>query len=154
MPSSLKTLITIPLLVYCSFALADTTEVYHWVDENGVSVFSQTGPNEASGEVRKLALEGSPPAGYDPDDDIFGVEEQAARMKALREGMEERRQARVEAQRRAEAQRPVPQYREQPMWGYGIRYPGYPVRPPIWPGEPVVTPHRTAPFLPSPDFWD
>ena len=140
------------------WALADTTEVYHWVDENGVAHFSQTGPNDAGGEVRKLALENPVPSGYDPDEDIFGVEQQAQRMKELRESMEAKRQARLEAQRKAEAQRPVVIYQQQPAYRFGTWIPGLPSRPPVytpvWPGYPVPEPYPSVPFLPSPGFDD
>lgn len=154
---------TISILVLAGILLpggasAEATEVYHWVDEDGVSHFSQTGPNNASGDVRKLALENPVPSGYDPDEDIFGVEQQAQRMKELRESMESKRQARLEAQRKAEAQRPVVIYQQQPAYRFGTWIPGWPGRPPVYPpvspGYPVPEPYPSVPFLPSPGFED
>ena len=141
-------------------AVAQTTEVYHWVDEDGVAHFSQTAPAKAEGEVRKLALEDTTPADYDPDADIFGVEQQAERMRELREAREERRLARLEARRKAEEQRPIIIYQQQqPAYRYpGYFYPGLPGRPPgippIWPSPPVPEPYPSVPFLPSPGFDD
>jgi len=116
-------------------------EVYSWVDENGVTHFSDTRPEDAARPVRKLMLENPAPA--DPDEDVFGIEAQAARMQALRETMEARRSAALEARREA-AQQPVVQYVEQPGYGYPIfSLPGYPVRPPT---RPPVRPPRPEPY--------
>jgi hypothetical protein len=123
-------------------------EVYTWVDENGVTHFSDTGPEDSAQPVRKLMLENPAPA--DVDEDVFGVEAQAARMQALRETMEARRSAALEARRQA-AQQPVVQYVEQPGYGYPIfSLPGYPARPPYRPPTrpPRPEPYPSAPFKP------
>ena len=126
-------------------------EVYSWVDENGVTHFSDIGPEDASQPVRKMMLENPAPA--DDGEDVFGIEAQTARMQALRETMEERRSAALEARRQA-AQQPVVQYVEQPRYGYPIfglpGYPGYPARPPERPPErpPRPEPYPTVPFKP------
>lgn len=153
--------IAVPVAVLSvATAAAQTVEVFHWVDENGVFHFSQTEPPDMAGEVRKLALEDTTPADFDPNADIFGVEQQAQRMRELREDREQRRLARLEARQRAEEQRPVIIYQQQqPAYRFpGVWFPGLPGRPPgvppMWPQRPVPGPVPSAPFLPSPGFDD
>ena len=129
------------LLASAAASEIQALEVYSWVDENGVTHFSDTGPEDAS------QLENPAPA--DDGEDVFGIEAQAERMRALRETMEERRSAALEARRQA-AQQPVVQYVDQPRYGYPIfglpGYPGYPARPPERPPRPE--PYSTVPFKP------
>ena len=59
---------------------AMATEIYHWVDENGVSNFSSTAPPGLAEEVNKMTLEDTTPPDYDPEEDRYGVAAQAERM--------------------------------------------------------------------------
>jgi hypothetical protein len=54
------------------------TEVYHWVDENGVAHYSQHAPAADVAGVSKMILEDTTPPDYDPEEDRYGVEAQAA----------------------------------------------------------------------------
>jgi len=135
---------TISLLAIVAGAAASAQEIYHWVDENGVQHFSQTAPAGGINNVSTLTLADSTPPDFDPDEDRYGVEAQAERMKAMREEMEKRREERREAQRNA-AQQPVVQYQQParyaaPYWWH--RPPVYP-KPPLIPQPPVVEPYPT-----------
>jgi len=124
------------------------TEVYHWVDENGVSHYSQNAPGTDVAGVSKMTLEDTTPPDYDPEEDIYGVEAQAERMALLREEMAEKREAQRERERNA-PQQPVVQY-QQPSYGYGYSdflYPPYYPRPPLRPVQPIE-PAPTFPFRP------
>jgi hypothetical protein len=151
------------LFLFAGFvAAAHAAEVYHWVDENGVHHFSQTQPDEPSGDVSTMAVESEPPPGYDPEADIYGVEQQQERMAEIRAEMESRRQERLEERRRAARQQQPVQYAPQSGYSYsfpGFWYPGYPDRPPVRPEPPeppVVEPHPSVPFRPpgSPKPYD
>lgn len=140
------------LLVFLCGLLASVvhaTEVYRWVDENGVVHFSQTAPNEPGEEVDKLALQDTRTSDYDPDQDIYGVAAQAERMKALREDLDAKRQASLERQREA-AKQPVVQYRQPERYGYPIFWDARP-RPPLRP-VPLPGPVNPPPasLLPRP----
>jgi hypothetical protein len=86
------------------------TEVYHWVDENGVSHFTQSAPTAEVSGVRKMIVEDTTPPDYDPEEDRYGVAQQQERMAALREDMKERREAEQKRQRDAAARQPAVQY--------------------------------------------
>lgn len=120
-------------------------EVYHWVDENGVPHYSQERPDENIAGVRKLQLEDTTPPDYDPEEDRYGVEEQAERMAGLREDRQARRDEARERQLNA-PQPPVVIYQEPYYPGYLNRLwlpPAYPW-PPVRPEPPIAVPYRTA----------
>ena len=87
------------------------TEIYHWLDENGIPNFSQERPDGNIPDVSILYLEDTTPSDYDPEEDRYGVQAQAERINALRDEMEQRRNAIRERQQIAAQQQPV-QYRE------------------------------------------
>jgi hypothetical protein len=123
---------------------APAQEIYRWVDEQGVVHFSDTAPGGASGEISTLTLDGSPPAAYDPEQDIYNLAATGQRMQALRDEMAAQRDARRE---RAAAQPPVVvQYPEQQHSGYanGYLY-GYPRPPGGHPGRPPFRPPHGPP---------
>ena len=138
-------LLMILLVLLCGLvaSVVHATEVYRWVDENGVVHFSQTAPNKPGEEVDKLALQDTRPSDYDPDQDIYGVAAQAERMKALREDMEEKRQASLERQREA-AKQPVVPYRQPERYGYPVFWDAGP-RPPLRPVPPIALPGPVNP---------
>ena len=123
------------------------TEVYHWVDENGVSHYSQNAPPGDVQGVSTMILEDTTPPDYDPEEDRYGVAAQAERMASLREEMAEKREAQLERQRNA-PQQPVVQYQQPYQYGYSPfwRPPYYP-SPPLRP-EPPIAPAPTFPFRP------
>jgi hypothetical protein len=113
------------------------TEIYRWVDADGVVHFSQTAPAGAVGGVRRETVENPVPSGYDPEQDIYDVAGQQERMQALRAEQERRRSERRE--REAQAAPPpasAPQGQGYPVyWG-----PGYRPRPPLRPRPPIDRP--------------
>ena len=127
------------------------TEVYRWVDDDGVIHFSQNAPRADVGQVEKMTLDDSAPAGYDPEEDIYGVEAMAAEMALLREQMEERREQAQERNQNTD-QRTVVQYQPAVQYGYPYLgtplYPGY--RPPLRPKPPPPRPdpYPSLPFSP------
>ena len=135
------------LLAFCVSMPVLATEVYHWVDENGVSHYSQNAPPGDVPGVSTIILEDTTPPDYDPEEDRYGVEAQAERMAALREEMAEKREAQRERQRNA-PQQPVVQYQQPYNYGYSPfwRPPYYP-SPPLRP-EPPIAPAPTFPFRP------
>ena len=134
-------------------------EIYRWVDENGVVNFSQTAPPSPDLVTEKVTVQDDRPSDWDPEADIYGVEEQAARMQARREDMEKKRQDRIE-QKNREQSLTAPQYREPEtynypfFWGTGIRpvpplRPRPPIaRPPTEPGGPIRPPGFIIPPRP------
>lgn len=144
---ALKKPLILLLVVSCGFACVavHATEVYRWVDEDGVFHFSQTAPLKVEAEVDKLALQDTRPSDYDPDQDIYGVEAQAERMKALREDMEEKRQASLEREREV-AKQPVVQYRQPERYGFPVYWnPGLRPKPPLKPVPPIALPGPVNP---------
>jgi hypothetical protein len=131
------------LAAFCAGLALDSalaTEVYRWVDEDGVVHFSQMAPPGQETDVSKMSLADTRPSDYDPDADIYGVAEQEKRMKAMRDDMEQRRQDRLERQRQAASQAPV-QYRDYESYGYPVYWnPGLRPKPPLRPVPPIARP--------------
>lgn len=134
------------LLVLSASPLA-VAEIYRWVDDNGITHFSQMPPDHLVTDVSQLTLPDTRPSDYDPERDIYGVEAQAERMRELREERQAKRQARLERQRAAQKYQPV-QYRDQ-YYGYPFYRPGWVnPRPPLRPNPPVIRPPEM--LLPTP----
>ena len=121
-------------------------EVYHWVDEQGVDHYSQERPPAEVTGVRVLLLEDTTPTEFDPEEDLYGVEEQAIRMAALREEMQQRREAAAERERTA-PRPPVVIYPE-PYTSWPWLTPAYPWRPPRPHPPPIAVPFPTATLAP------
>jgi len=135
-------------LVFLASSPAVATEIYRWVDENGVANFSSTAPPGDVGGVSKMNLEDTTPPDYDPEKDVFDVEGQAERMAALREEQAARREERRKRQRDAVQQQPV-QYRDPYQYGRPLFWqPPYYPRPPERPEPPIAVPYETVPFRP------
>jgi len=125
------------------------TEVYHWVDEDGVSHYSQSAPGADVAGVSKMILEDTTPPDYDPEEDRYGVKAQAELMASLREEIAEKREAQRERERNA-AQQPVVQYQQPYRHGYSsFWYPPYYPSPPLLPVHPIAPePAPIYPFRP------
>jgi hypothetical protein len=135
-------------MVLLASSAVPATEVYRWVDENGVPNFSSTAPSGNVGGVSKMTLEDTTPPDYDPEEDRYGVSAQAARMASLRKDMKDKREAERRRQRNASQQQPV-QYREPYQYGRSLFWrPPYYTRPPVRPERPIVVPYETATFRP------
>ena len=129
------------LLAFLASSPALATEIYHWVDENGVSHYTQSAPPADVAGVSQVVLQDSTPPDYDPEEDRYGVQAQAERMASLREEMEEKREAQRERERNT-AQRTVIQYQQPYQYGYSsfLRPPYYPW-PPLRPEPPIAVPY-------------
>jgi len=141
------------LTALACFALAITdnlfaTEIFHWVDANGVNHFSESPPptdtNISNSQVRTLEIDGSQPASYDPNEDRYNVAAQAEAMQAIRDKLAEDRKNR-QPEPPSPAENTIEFYPEQ-YGGNGILYPpGYRPMPPNWgqnrpPGRPPNRP--------------
>jgi len=136
------------LLTVSLSAPASAAEIYKWVDENGVTHFTQMPPNPSITGVSQPTLRDTRPSDYDPEQDIYGVEAQAERMQQLRDERKEKRQARLEREREARKQQAV-QYRDREYYGYPVYRPGWVnPRPPLRPTPPVARPPEI--LLPMP----
>jgi len=126
---------------------AAATEVFRWVDENGVIHFSQSAPQGNDEKVEVMTLDDSRPPGYDPEEDLYGVEAMAEEMSLLREEMAEKRDLARERQQNS-AQQPVVQYQQPVQYGYPyFGYPAFPgTRPPVRPKPPRPQPPRPEPY--------
>jgi hypothetical protein len=133
------------LALTASMPLA-ATEVFHWVDENGVPNFSQQAPGGRTSGVSQLTVDGVAPPGYDPEEDVYNVKAQQERMQALREEMADRREASAERQRNQPQQ--TAQYRNIGYSNPLFWNPPYNPRPPIEPQPPIAQPYPTVPFRP------
>lgn len=121
------------------------TEVFRWVDENGVIHFSQNPPPGNDERVEVLMLDDSPPPDYDPEEDLYGVEAMAEEMSQLREEMAKKRDLARERQQNNSQQTAV-QY-QQPVQ-YGYPYLGRP----LFPGaRPPNRPRPPRPERPQPE---
>lgn len=121
-------------------APAVAEEIYKWMDEYGVTHFSQMPPDHSVTGVSQQVLRDTRPSDYDPDKDIYGVEAQAERMQQLYDEKEKRRQARLEREREARKQQVI-QHRSQNFYGYPIYRPGWVnPQPPLLPVPPVARP--------------
>ena len=139
---------TLFLLVLMASSPVLATEVYHWVDENGVSHYTQNAPSPDVTGVSSMTLEDTTPPDYDPEEDRYGVQAQAERMAALREEMAQKREAERERQRNTPRQQLI-QYQQPYNYGYSsfLRPPLYPV-PPIRPQPPIEVPYETVTLRP------
>jgi hypothetical protein len=112
-------------------------EVYQWTDENGVVHFSQWAPTEPGKDVSTLVLDGNPPPGYNPEEDLYNVEANQKYMEALWSDLDARREAGKNQSGAGEQviqQTVAPEYGVWPMYPYG-QFPSN--RPPHRPDRPV-----------------
>lgn len=116
-------------------AVAHASEIYRWVDDDGVVHYSDTKPDEP---FATLQIEDTRPAGYHPAEDFYSIVNQARRLNetlvelaTVRQEREERR--RVEAQETAFTEPPsyeLYQYAAYPLY-YSppvVNYPNHSIR--------------------------
>ena len=139
-----STIIFLASLAFMISGKSVAQEIFHWIDEDGVPNFSQERPAGNVDGLNRMYLEDTSPTDHDPDEDIYGIEEQAERMQALREDMEKRRQENRERGKYV-VQQPVQQYRD-PYQFYSRRlwYPPLYPKPPHRPKPPIAVPYETA----------
>lgn len=142
--TTLFTLVFLSMMAITAVA----SEIYYWLDENGVPNYSQEPPAGETPGVSKLNLVDTTSPDYDPEEDRYGVQAQAERMSLLREEIELRREADREQQQNAARQQAV-QYREPPRYySRQILYPLIHHRPPLKPQPPIEQPLPTATLKP------
>ncbi|HKX56057.1 MAG TPA: DUF4124 domain-containing protein [Xanthomonadales bacterium] len=141
-------LLTAPLL--------HAAEIYHWVDADGISHYSQSPPPSDSGEVETLEVDGSQPASYDPNEDRYNVAAQEAAMQEMRDKMAENRKNKEK--QASSTQNTVIYYPQEESYGQILYPPGYwndrPIRPgnrprPPKPVQPLPKPNPPAIFRPN-----
>ncbi len=91
-------------------------EVFKWVDEDGVTHFSESEPSAATTDVTRLVLATGNPTDYAPEADYYSIRNQAERTNEAYQRIEERRAAR--ATKRAEAAERAAQTRAQTVTYY------------------------------------
>lgn len=130
----------IVILVTLVSQRAHATDIYHWVDDEGVAHFSDTRPNDDSG-VRTLQVNHSNPTGYDPDEDPYSIANQAKRINDKWSALADQREQRQKARR--ERVQTVVQHRPSRYagWRYydwpGPYQPPYSAKPP-WRQLPAI----------------
>jgi len=158
------------MLLTMPVTFSSATQVYRWVDDSGVTHFSETPPAENAADIQVIDIAPTPaPASGNAsaeDDDFYSVVNQAKRMEARRLENErlaaEKEQARAEASRaRAEAAaiqqgpstdsadnsvRYYPVYPYYPRYGHHPWKPGHRPKPghPVRPVEPQPRNPRTS----------
>ena len=136
------------LLAFLASSSVSATEIFHWVDENGVSNYSSTAPAGDVADVETVNLPDNTPPDYDPEEDRYGVQAQAERMAALREELAQKREDARERQNRAARQQPA-QYRDPYRYGQPLFWsPPYYQRPPVRPQPPIAVPYETVTLKP------
>jgi hypothetical protein len=134
--------LSLTLLLLLSAPLAGAAQIFTWVDDTGVTHFSETPPADDKADSRLLDLDMPAPRGPDrTGDDFYSVINQAARMQTRRLENEklaaEKKQAYAEARKaRAEAtaiQQGAYNYnnspRYYPVYSYYPRYGHHPWKP-------------------------
>ena len=121
-------LLAVGLASLLMFGFANASDIYQWVDEDGVTHFSDTPPEDGAAS-RTLHLNATNPPDYDPTADPYSIANQAKRMnKKWSELADEKERRREEAARRPQ---PYHYARQYDGWRYSY-WPGYhaPARPP------------------------
>ena len=151
--------LSLTLLLALTMPVAGAAQIFTWVDDTGVTHYSETPPPDDAPDGRRIEIETPPPRGPDrAGDDFYSVINQAARMESRRlehEKLEaEKKQAIAEARKaRAEAAaiqqgahndnnyttRYYPVFPYYPRYGHHPWKPGHGHKPkpvqPIYPGH-------------------
>lgn len=128
---------TAAALLACTFVLVTpslATEVYRWVDEDGIIHFSDTEPDQ--GHVETLEVADRNPPDYDPATDPYNILNQAERTAEMLARAEKKSSEREERDRRAENDFNIDGHRRAPYL-YGLRNSWFapPFFPPQRPGQ-------------------
>jgi len=127
--------------------IVTAAEIYHWVDENGVSHYSQYKPASDTPGVSTQKMETSRPSGDGQAEDVYHLEAHEKRMTAWREQRQKERDESRDRKRQDSQQLQI-QY-PQSQSSYRGRRGFYNYRPPNHPRPPIVKP-RPASILPNP----
>lgn len=146
-------IVTLVVLAVIAGTKVSASEIYHWVDENGVQHFSQYKPAGDIPNVSQQKMEDAVPPG--DGEDVYNVEEHEKRMAAWREEREQKRKD-AQEQKRLEAQRQPIRYQEparnyvRPYW-YPPIHNRPPHRPPHKPTPPIEKPGPPSSVRPRGD---
>ena len=137
--------VTLVLLVLIANTNVAASDIYHWVDEDGIAHYSQFKPAIGTANVGKQKLENKAPPGDGEVEDIYNVEAQEKRMATLREEREQGRKNSRERNQRAAQQQPG-NYSEGGFdYSNGYGYPPDYNRRPNRPRPPIVRPRPSRP---------
>jgi len=128
-------IVTLAALLVITGTKVLASEIYHWVDENGVQHFSQYKPAGDVPNVSQQVLKDATPPG--DGEDVYNVEEHEKRMAAWRE---ERDKKREEARERNSKQQPIKYRESEREYGRGYWYPPVYGRPPYKPPQKPIPP--------------
>lgn len=124
------------------------TDIYSWVDEDGVTHFSEFQPGDQVQNVSKQTMDKSAPI---PVEDVYNVEEHNKQMAEWREERDQQRQESKKRKQLADQQAvsyPQPQYDyRRSFWNSPI-YNRPPVRPPHKPRPPIEKPSPPSRLYP------
>ena len=137
-----KNLLAMTLSLILMVGTADAAEIYQWVDEEGVTHFSDTPPDNGTA-AESLHVNSTNPPGYDPETDPYSIANQAKRMNEKWSELAEEKERRAERRREEAARRPPPYYYSQRYdgWRYS-HWPGYYA--PSQPAQPPANQFRTV----------
>jgi len=129
----------VAIIATAFIASASASDIYRWVDEDGVVHFSDTAPADTD-DVERLRVDVTNPPGYDPAEDPYSIRNQAARMGETWSRLEERREDRREKRREEAEWQPAAvfqSYHPYPYFRPGFFVPGRPGHRPVRPGPAV-----------------
>ena len=132
--SGISRILRVPILMLAVNVHA--SEIYKWVDEDGIVHFSDTMPADDT-KVESLRLNATNPPDYDPSNDPYSIRNQADRIGETWSRLEEEREARREKQREAALRQPAYVYQPYDSYYDRNRYPYFRpgLRPPSYPGH-------------------
>jgi hypothetical protein len=145
-PRSAVRLLAVLLLVFAWSAAGTAAEVFRWVDEGGVTHFSESPPEQDAQDLQTLEFsDPAPPS--DPENDYYSIANQSKRMEAMRAEREKAQAERDLAMRQLELEAAQNQVQQAPPHTEVITRFAYPPSyyPPVWPRPP-----RPGPYPPGP----
>lgn len=148
--------VALALLIMIASTKVVATEIYHWVDENGVPHYSQYRPVDDTPDVSTLKLLETTPPGNDQVEDVYNLEAHEKRMTAWREKREQERIESRERKKQALQQQPIKHSEPYKDYSRSFWYPPVynrppyrpPNRPPHKPQPPEVNPRPPSTLLP------
>jgi hypothetical protein len=118
------------------------SEIYHWVDENGVSHYSQQPPERDTPNVSTQEIKNTTPSGAAEGEDIYDTKAHQERMAEWRKEREQERKDARDRKEQAANQNSI-RYRQPESYGT-TPYPYRPIyRPPhrpVYPERPIYNP--------------
>lgn len=137
------------LALIISFPLA-AEQVYQWVDEDGVTHFSQWAPDNTVDGLSKIVLTDTTPANYDPEEDRYSIKALADQIESMRAQIEQKREEHRRRQSETNQQTIVQYQNYDSNYGTSAWYPPPLHRPPDIPErpEPPTAQPPSYPFRP------